>query len=131
MFSRLFGKNKLKTILIIEDDDSLLKLYKAKFKKEGFKVLTANNGLKGLELSYKERPDMIFLDILFPGEMSGIEILKILKKHKATKNIPVFLLSNISENETMNQCFSLGARGYFIKAFHTIENITASIKQFL
>lgn len=106
-------KNK-KTILIIEDEKFLLEMYQSRFEKDGYQVLTAMSGRKGLELAQKEKPDLIILDILMPG-MDGYEVIKKLKKDSQTEKIPILVFSNLGQPEEINQGLKLGADDYIIK----------------
>ncbi len=110
-----FKKNNDIKILLVEDDPFLLSMYFVKFELENFKVVTAEDGEKGLSMSKKEKPDIILLDIMLP-KMDGFEVLKELKKDDETKNIPVILLTNLSQKKEVSQGLSLGADDYLIKA---------------
>lgn len=114
-------------ILLIEDDEMLSGLYAEKFKKEGYDVLTANNGLDGIKLAEAEMPTVILLDIIMP-KMDGFVALKKLRKNDATKGIPVILLTNLGQEEDVKKGKSLGADDYFIKANHTPSEIVAKVK---
>ena len=91
-----------KKIIIVEDENFLVDMYKLKFEQAGFDVLTAENGKRGLELSLKEKPDLILLDIVLP-EMDGFEVLAELKKNKQTKDIPVLIFSNLGQKEEIEK----------------------------
>ena len=85
-----------KIILIVEDDVFIRDIYQVKFSQEGFEVLSAEDGIKALDILKEKVPDIILLDILMPY-MNGLEVLKKIKSNEALKNIPVIMLSNISE----------------------------------
>ena len=80
-------------ILIIEEDRFLRKIYKNKFVKAGFEFREAISGDEGLNKVYSEKPDLILLDLMLP-KRSGFDILVELKRNKATKKIPVIILSD-------------------------------------
>ncbi len=121
--------NKLK-ILIIEDDTFLLQMYSTKLELEGFKVLNAVDGEKGLRVAKKELPDLILLDLLLPKK-DGEEVLLELKQDQSTANIPVVILSNIGQKEKIDRCFALGAKDYLIKAHFIPSEVIAKIKKTL
>ena len=80
-------------VLIIEDEPAVVELYKISLQQDGFEVIGAYNGEKGLELASNESPDLILLDIMMP-EMNGIQVLEKLKKEvKTTKKILPDLLN--------------------------------------
>ena len=108
-------KNKAVNILIVEDDVFLADLYKTKFTLEGFKVSVANDGEKGLEMAIKNLPDIVLLDLVLP-KLSGFEILKEIKSNNQAKNIPVILLTNLSQKSDVEKGLKLGADDYLIKA---------------
>lgn len=73
------NNKRMNTILIIEDDISILRGLKDNLEYEGYSVITETNGKKGLNLSLKIKTDLILLDIMLPG-MNGYEICRIIKK---------------------------------------------------
>jgi len=119
-------KDKIK-ILLIEDDPFLLSMYSTKFELENFKVITAEDGEKGLCLAIKEVPDVILLDILLP-KMNGFEVLKGLKSNKTTDQIPVILLTNLSQKNEIEQGLMMGAKDYLIKAHFMPSEVVEKIK---
>lgn len=117
-------------ILLIEDDPFLLKMYTTKFELEGFSVVTADDGEKGIKLSVKENPDIILLDIMLP-KVSGFDVLKYIRENSKTSNIPVILLTNLSQKDEVDKGLSLGASGYLIKAHFMPSEVVAKIKEVL
>ena len=86
-------KNKInKKILIVEDDKDFLSILQTKFTGEGFLVVLAENGEEGVNMAKKEKPDLVFSDVLMPG-MDGIEMAKKIKEFD--KNILVVFLTII------------------------------------
>lgn len=119
-----------KTILLVEDDAFLLSMYATKFELENFKVIAVSDGEKGLNTAIKERPDVILLDIMLP-KMDGLEVLKRLKADKNVKNIPVILLTNLSQKNEIEQALSLGAVDYLIKAHFMPSEVVERIKKII
>ncbi len=117
-------------ILLVEDDPFLLSMYATKFEMEGFVVVLAEDGEKGLKLAGKEKPSIILLDVLLP-KMDGFEVLKALKADKATKDIPVILLTNLSQRDDVEQGQALGAVDYLIKAHFMPSEVVEKIKKVL
>jgi len=114
-------------ILLIEDDPFLLSMYNTKFELENFLVITADDGEQGLKLALKEKPDVILLDILLPKK-DGFEVLEELKADKNMKDIPVILLTNLSQKSEVERGLSLGAVDYLIKAHFMPSEIVTKIK---
>jgi len=82
---------KDKCILIIDDDETVLEFLKFTVEKEGFKTLTALDGVSGIEKATSEKPDLIILDMLIPKK-SGFEIIKTLQSIY-TKDIPIIVIT--------------------------------------
>jgi len=117
-------------ILLVEDDPFLLSMYNTKFEMENFEVVAAEDGEKGLKLALKESPDIILLDIMLP-KLDGFEVLKALKADAKTKNIPVLLLTNLSQKEKVQEGLALGAKDYLIKAHFMPSEVVDKIKKII
>lgn len=124
------AKKDIIKILLIEDDPFLLSMYSVKFESEDFKVLTAEDGEKGIKIALKEKPEIILLDILLP-KMNGFEVLAKLKKSDETKNIPIILLTNLSQKDEISKGLSLGADDYLIKAHFMPSEVVEKIKKYI
>lgn len=122
-------KEKVK-ILIVEDDNFLVKAYQIKFERSGFDVFIAKDGDEGLKFAKKEKPALIILDLMLP-KMNGFEFLKMIKNDENTKSIPVVALSNLGQRSDQEKAVSLGAVEYFIKTEHTLEEIIEKIRKYV
>ncbi|MBU4482451.1 response regulator [Candidatus Parcubacteria bacterium] len=118
------------TILLIEDDDFLASMYQTKLEIEGYKVLMANDGEKGLAMIKKHKPDLVLLDIVLP-KLDGFGVLKEVKKSKVLSSIPVILLTNLSQKEDVQKGFDLKADDYLIKAHYMPSEVITKIKKTL
>ena len=116
-------------LLLIEDDDSVVRMYERLFVMENMQVTTALNGADGLKKA-QDKPDIILLDIMMPV-MNGLEVLKHLKADPVTKNIPVVILTNLSNDEDIKAALDLGADKYFVKSQHDPTVIADMVKQVL
>jgi len=76
----------------------------------------------------KEKPDLVLLDLVLP-KVDGKEVLKRIKSDPATKNIPVFVLSNLSADADQRETVALGAAGFFVKAMTLPSAIVEAIKR--
>lgn len=119
-----------KSILLVEDDEFLAELYATKLNLEGFEVSLAVNGEKGLKLAKEVAPDLILLDIILP-KMDGFEVLKGIKSDPNIKNIPVILLTNLSQKDEVQKGLDLGAVDYLIKAHFMPSEVVKKIKQII
>ena len=116
--------------MIVEDDSFVLDIYQTKLSQEGYSVIEARNGVEAMKILEKERPDLILLDIIMPY-MDGIDVLKKLKEKNDLKNIPVILLTNLSQKEEINLGLNLGASDYLIKSHFTPSEVMEKIKIYL
>ncbi len=117
-----------KKIFIIEDEEFLSEMYKTKFEQEGYQAIVADNGLEGIEAAKNEKPDLILLDLLLP-KMDGYEVLKKLRADEQTKNIKIYILSNLGQNGEINKGFADGADGYLIKANLTPSQLVRNVEK--
>jgi len=122
--------NKEIKILLIEDDPFLLSMYSTKFELEGFNIVTADNGEKGLEMAKEEKPNIILLDILMP-KMNGFEVLAGLKSNQETREIPVILLTNLNQKDEVERGMALGADDYLIKAHFMPSEVVGKIQKII
>lgn len=117
-------------VLLIEDEKQVAELYKLKLGLDGYEVATAESGQAGLELAFKETPELIFLDLKMPG-MDGFEVLKKLRESPKTKDVPVLILSNFDEQDLIEKGLTLGANEYLIKSQFTPEDISGKVKDWV
>lgn len=109
------GGNKKANILLVDDDLTILNMYKAKLEQEKYSVETANNGKQAFDLAQTNFFDLILLDIVM-DKQDGFTTLHKLKNCLNTKRIPVIMLTNLSNTKDKQQATRLGAAGYFVKA---------------
>ena len=124
------GNQKQKRIVIVEDDKFLRDLISQKLSREGFFVHAAENGEDGEKFIYEDAPDIILLDIILPG-MDGFEVLERIKKNEKVKNIPVLVLSNLSQKSDIDRAKELGAEDFMVKSNFTPEEISKKIQDIL
>jgi len=120
-------KNK---VLIIEDEKMISEMYKTKFEMEGFEVIQAFDGKDGLDKAKELKPEVILLDIILP-KLDGFLVLKEIRSDNTLKNIPVFLLTNLGQEDDVKKGKDLGAEGYFVKANHSPAEILEKVKSVL
>ena len=118
----------MKQILIVEDEKQLLDALRDKLTREGFTVLTTENGATGLEAAFQKHPDLILLDIMMP-EMDGMTMLKALRKDDWGKNAPVILLTNLSDVKHISEALNDKVTDYLIKSDWDIDDVAKKIKQ--
>jgi len=127
------NKAKKSTILLIEDDEDQIMMYRSKFELSGYSFVWSDEAQKGLDLAKKERPDIILVDLLLKEVKvpTGFEILKKLKKQEETKDIPVVILTNYGTRQAREKGLKLGAEEFIIKSQVTPSKLVEKIKQIL
>lgn len=121
---------KIKKILLAEDDPFLIDLYTHKLSSENFAVFSAINGREALEMIDANNPDLILLDISMP-ELTGWEVLEKIKLQERTKDIPVIMLSNHNERSDIDKAISMGASDYLEKACFTPQEVLEVVNKFI
>jgi CheY-like chemotaxis protein len=116
-----------KKVLIVEDDNFVAEVYSTKLMEMGHEIRIAQNGEEGLKMVGEDRPDLILLDIIMPV-MGGIEMLASLKEKEEWKKIPVILLTNVGEKESVQKVQSLGVQDYLIKSHFTPAEVIEKIE---
>ena len=114
----------------MEDDPSVLEMYRLKLELDGYRVNTALDGEDGLKKAGDLTPDIIFLDIRLP-KMDGLEVLRKLRAQEKTRDIPVIILSNYDEEDLVARGLRLGAHEYLIKARTTPTSLSEGIEDWL
>lgn len=120
-------QNTVMKILIVEDEQVLSKVLKEKFDKAGFETKVSGDGEAAILDSKSFLPEIIVLDLVLPKK-SGFEVLKAVKADPETKMIPVIVVSNLGEDSDIKQALSLGAKDYFVKSQHPINEIVEKVK---
>jgi phosphate regulon transcriptional regulator PhoB len=117
------------TILIVEDEKDIVKMLDYNLKKEGYKVIVADDGEDALDLAKSKSPDLILLDLMLPG-LDGLEVCKELKNERKTRLIPVIMLTAKAQESDKVVGLELGADDYVTKPFSPRE-LVARIKAVL
>lgn len=107
-------------ILVVDDEQDLVKLVRFNLEKDGYKVISAFNGEDALFLARKERPALIILDLMLPG-IDGLEVCKKLKADQELTNIAIIMLTAKGEESDITVGLKLGADDYVTKPFSPKE----------
>jgi CheY-like chemotaxis protein len=110
----------LATVLVIEDDPTILENTLELLELEGFTPISAVDGVEGVEQARKHLPDIIVCDVLMP-RMDGFGVLKTLRSDPATSSIPLIFVSATLHEDIVNSSDMLGVSGYLIKPFRFPE----------
>jgi len=117
-------------ILIVEDDKDISWIWQEGFKSKNHKIKIAEDGVAALKIAKTFLPEMVLLDLLLPKK-DGMSVLADLKADPALKNIPVIVLSNLSDDENIKKALSLGAVDYFVKSQHPVYEIIEKVQAYI
>src|SRR5688572_1753676 len=110
----------MKTILIIEDDPRTTLALAVRLKAQGYSTWTASDGIKGMRLAIRARPDLIILDIGLPGG-SGLDLAETLRRKPETGDIPIIFLTGSKDPMLRQKVMDLGAAGLVEKPYEPEE----------
>lgn len=122
--------DKKPLILAVDDIAVNLTLLRSQLRFSNYDIITASSGKEALELIQTNHPDAVLLDIMMP-EMDGFEVLEAIRKNPATEELPVIMLTSLSEFEHHSQATMKGATGYLTKPLVTnqlIETLDSILK---
>jgi CheY-like chemotaxis protein/CRP-like cAMP-binding protein len=114
----------MKSILVIDDNTDIRENTAEILQLSGYKVTTAENGKKGVDAAFREKPDVIICDIMMP-ELDGYGVLHMVRKNDATQNIPFIFLTAKTERTDFRKGMEMGADDYITKPFDDIELLNA------
>lgn len=103
------------TILVVDDDETLTKLYSTALSSRGYRILVAENGEKAMSLAEEEKPDLVLLDIMMP-EVHGLHVLDILKSNPGMEDTKFIILTALSDLDTKERAKALGAWDFIVKS---------------
>jgi len=117
-------------ILLAEDDRFLRKAAEVMLRKRGHTVTVADDGEAALRLAQDELPELILLDLIMP-KIQGFEVLRTLKADPATCNIPVIVISNLSQDADRQTTLEAGAVAYLVKANLSLDDLAGAVERAL
>jgi len=123
-----------KTILIIEDEETILNMYRLKFEASGFNFLGATTGEEGLKMASQQKCDVIFVDLMLEnkvegGVISGYDVISKLRKNNKLSKI--YALTNFDQDKSIEQAFKIGVDGYLLKSNLIPSELVAKTRKIL
>jgi len=118
-----------KRVLVVDDDQDLLKMMKMRLEAEGYEFMSASDGLEMLNFLKKKKPDVILLDIMLPG-MDGYSSLREMRKDDEFKDIPVIILS-AKEKKKVGDLFKLEGVSFFVEKPFETQDLLQKIRSVL
>lgn len=119
-----------KKILIIEDEQAIADAMKMGLVESGYEAQVAYDGEEGLNKAKELKPNLILLDLLLPKK-DGMTLLHELREQEETKDIPVMILSQLSDTGKISEGVSLGVVGYLVKVDFSLAEVVEKIKSVL
>lgn len=117
-------------ILIVEDEEFLVRAVKDNLVSEGYTVSIAMDGEAVFDEIKKKKPALILLDLLLPKK-NGFDVLRDIKANPEWQLIPVIILSNLGEDSEIKRGLELGASDYFVKSQHPIQEVMDKVKEYI
>lgn len=117
------------SILLIEDDLELQSAITFKLKNAGFKVIAVSSGEEALQVLKSQHNVLIWLDLFLPG-MGGWRFLELIRQMPEYKELPVIIVSVLSDHERIKKAFELNAIDYIVKSDANLEGIVNKIKKY-
>lgn len=110
-------------ILAVDDEKHIVRLVQVNLERQGYEVVTANDGKEALEKVESERPDLVVLDVMMPY-MDGFEVLQNLRRNPSTRDIPVIMLTAKAQDADVFKGWQSGVDCYLTKPFNPMELIS-------
>lgn len=111
---------KQQTVLVVEDEEDILELVAYNLEQAGLRTVKARDGEEAMAVVFKERPDLVVLDIMLP-KMDGKEVCRRIRQNEQTRDLPVIMLTALAEEVDRIVGFELGADDYLPKPFSPKE----------
>ncbi len=119
-----------KKVLFIDNDDFFKKLYRQRLEEKGIDFLEITNGNDVIDLVKEEKPNLIVTEIILPGK-GGFNLIKKLNEDNELKNIPVVVLTKLSQNGDMEVAMDMGVDAYFVKSEANLSEVMEKIEEIL
>lgn len=119
-----------KKVLLVDDELQIASIFQTVLKNAGFDTKIATTGKDGIDLAKSEQFDLILLDQMI-GDLSGNEVLKILKQEDTTKTVPVAILTNFGHDTLIKEALNSGAIDYILKYQISTDDLVAKVQKIL
>jgi CheY-like chemotaxis protein len=110
-------------LLVIDDEPDVRWLLRLSLERAGHEVLLAEDGLRGVAMAQRQRPDLILLDLMMPV-MDGYGVLDVLRKDDRTAGVPILMLTAKALDEDKRRCEEAGATMFLTKPFEPVDLAT-------
>ena len=104
-------------VLVVEDDESIQRLIGVLIQARGYEVTSVSSGNEALECVASWPPDVVLLDLMLPGNYDGFAVCRRLRRHPATRHIPVIVITALADDQSRARALAAGATAYHTKPF--------------
>lgn len=118
-----------KFVLIIEDEEKMVRILESRIARGGFNIEVARNGQEALDFCLKQKPDFVLLDLLLP-RLSGMDFLRQIRKIYDEDKLPILVLTNLVDDRLMREARELGTINYFVKSNIKLADIVEIIEKY-
>lgn len=113
----------MKKILVVDDREEIIELLEMTLSRSNVEVLSARSANDAMEVVLVQKPDLIIMDVMMPGEINGLEATRIIKSDPKTKHCKVIMLSGMGDDFGREESLQAGALDYFRKPFSPLQLI--------
>ena len=123
------------TVMVVDDIDVMRDVLARLLKRAGYQTLTAGSGHEAIDVLEHSHdpghvaPDLILLDVKMP-DIDGLDLLERLHQDDRWKNVPVIMLTAVSDTQSVNRAEQLGAKAYLVKAAFSVGDMMSHVKQY-
>ena len=115
-------------ILLVDDDNILLRIYQSKLTKEGYSVNAVGDGTTALSELQRTPPDLMLLDLMLP-DMNGVEVIRAVRAAERERHLPIIVLSNVYLSEETDAAIAAGADRVFAKSVTSPRTVVDAIRE--
>jgi len=120
---------KTTRVLVAEDNQDMLDVLSRGLQRLHYEIITANDGIKAVQLASSEIPDLIIMDLVMP-KLDGLEAASKIKSNPKTRTVPILAVTAKAESSDRRKCLQSGCDAYIAKPF-TFEKLDTAIKKLL
>ncbi len=113
----------MKKILIVDDQKKIRELVEVTLRLDDYQIFQAKSGDEAIKIARAEKPDLVIMDIMMPGDIDGLEATRVLKNDPETKGCQIIMLTGKGQQNDQVKGFKAGADDYFSKPFSPLELI--------
>jgi CheY-like chemotaxis protein len=117
-----------KTVLLVDDDSFITVAYKDGLENAGLNVIVAGNGEVALNILQSTKPDLVLMDLIMP-KMNGFELLQAMKENEALNDIPVIVLTNLSQDSDEAEARAYGIVDFLVKTNVSLNDVVLRVQQ--